>query len=1215
MKPNPRIRGSRFLGAALVATTLACAAADYPAKVQSNNPVLYWRLNDKPSIPAADKAVNKGSLGALADGYYLGAASHPAPGALAGSSDTAVSLDATAGTVVSVPYSSELNPNGAFSAEAWVNPNALTTTAAPTCILASGQFAAPRSGWLIYQVDNGWSFRMYNQNGTATSANIVGGTAPEIGVWYHVVAVYDGTTAYLYVNGVQAASAAPTGYVPSAGGPLFVGGRSDSSFWWNGTADEVALYSKALTAAEVDAHYKNGVNASRATPYDQAVLASGPSAYYRLNEAAYTAPTTLPTAKNLGSAGAASDGSYNPGVNPLAAGPIPPTYKGFETDNNAGGFNGSVGFVGSTANLNDLAKFTVIGWLKRGLAHSGRGGYFGQNDLLEFGDADSGANIEAWINAYGTNIKIPFPFKDNEWGQIALVGDNESGAVLYTNGVPAFTLARTVDSFGTSAFNFNVGGGGIFNTAGDYFLGNIDEVAVFDKALTAQQVQEIYYAANIAPTIATQPAVPGRELFEGNAATLSVTAVGTPPLRYQWRKGGTDLPGKTSAELALTGLTVADSGAYDVVISNAHGSVTSASVTLTIRPADIFPPVLQYAAGNSTFNGVRVWFSEPLDQASAQTLANYQLSDGLTVTAAKLSAAPGSVGDNIVDLTTSTQTPGKTYTLTVSGVKDQSSPANTVVAASAVTFGSWTLGTGYLKFEHFDNLPGAADSDITSALADPRVVAGNPTTSGYISGRFDTRSIFPDDTHENFLSRITGWITPTESGDYYFFLRSDDAGRLYLSTTETLPNPATDTPICIEEDCCDAFAEPDAGDPATTSAPITLQAGKRYGVLALLKEAGGGDYLEVAWRKSTDTTAAGSLPYLPGKFFATYVDPNTDVQFTKQPVNLPAVLPTPVVEFASANFASGDGKFTVENTEKVPPGPWTHNAATGAWSADGGESACTGPYNSRLNSPAYVVPQTEEVTLTFSHRYSFEGDYWDGGVVRISVNGGDFTPVAPENFTANGYASGKIQGTGDINGQRGFNGDSAGYAGGGFITSSVILGSFKKNDTLVVQFLGAWDDCTTASVPGWVIKTVQLAYGKAPRAVTLEALATASKQGKPATLGYQWQRNDGSGFVDITDATTASYRFFPAAADLAAQFRVLALVPGKSVSSETVKVFEDTGAPEIKIARTETTTTITFTGRLQSATAVAGPYSDVAGASSPYAVSNPASAVFYRSAK
>lgn len=1213
MRSNNILKKIPLSCAILLAAGLVPAQADYAAKVLSYGPVNYWRLNENVTVPGGDRAVNLGSLGTAADAFYLGAAIHPVSGALAAGSDSAVSLDATAGTAVTVPYSAALNPSGAFTVEAWLSPNVETTTAAPTCALASGQFATSRSGWLVYQVDNGWNFRMYAQDALNTSVSVTGGGAPSIGTWHHVVAVYDGTTAYIYVNGVLGASAAPTGYVPSAGGPFFIGGRSDSSFWWNGFADEVAFYDKALTAAEIDARYKNGISAAPSTPYQQLILASAPLAYYRLNEEAYTPPSTLPVAKDLGSAGASGDGSYNPGADARAAGPRPPVYSGFEAGNTGFGGNGNSGFVGTPATLNDLPQFTVTGWLKRGAIHSGRGGYFGQNDLLEFGDADAGANIEAWINAYGTNIKVPFPFRDDDWGLITLVGDGSS-ATLYTNGMPALTITQSVESYGSSSYNFNIGGGGIFNVAGDYFLGNIDEVAVFDKALTAEQVRDLYFAANIAPVILTQPTAPPRDLFEGNTVTLSVAATGTPPFTYQWRKAGSDLAGKTSAELVFSSITVDDAGTYDVVVSNAYGNATSTAVTLAVKPADTIAPTVQYAAGTISFTEVTVWFSEALDPTTAQTAGNYQISGGLTVVSAALSAPAGSVGDNIVILTTSAQTAGTTYTVTVTGVKDQSAPGNVVAPGSTVSFSSWTLATGFLKFEHFDNITGAADSDITRGLADPRVIAGTPTTSGYIQGRFDTRTIFADDSHEAYLARITGFITPTESGDYYFFLGSDDAGRLYLSPNETMPNPETDTPICIETDCCGAFQEPESGDPVTTDTPITLQAGKRYAVLALLKEGGGGDHLEVAWRKSTDTTPAASLPRLPGQYLSAYVDPNVELQFVKQPTDVAASLPSPVVEFATANFAQNDGGFTAENTDPAPPGPWFHDTGNGQWSADGGESACTGPYNSRLNSPAYVVPENEEVTLTFSHRYSFEGDYWDGGQVRISVNGGDFANVNADAFTANGYATGNIQGTGILTGQRAFNGDSAGYAAGSFVTSSVILGAFKKGDTLVVQFAGAWDECTTANAPGWVIKDVHLAYGKAPRASTFEAEASASRQGQSTAFTYQWQRDDGNGFVDIPDATAASFRIFPVAADLNARFRVLAVVPGKSEASTPVKLVEGgTITPEIAIARSGAAVTITFTGRLQSSPNPAGPYTDVAGSVSPYAVPASTGPLFFRS--
>jgi hypothetical protein len=677
------------------------------------------------------------------------------------------------------------------------------------------------------------------------------------------------------------------------------------------------------------------------------------------------------------------------------------------------------------------------------------------------------------------------------------------------------------------------------------------------------------------------------------------------------------LPGQTSATLSIPSLTLADSGAYDVVVTNPYGSATSAAVTINVKPAETVPPTLAYATGNRYFNQVRVWFSEGVDPVTAQTAANYQLSGGVTVLSAAVAAAPGNPGDNEVVLTTSAQTPGTMYTLTVSNVKDQSLAGNVIAPGSTIQFSSWAIVQG-LEFEHYNNLPGAGDGDITRALQDPRVIAGTPTTYALMTGDFSTRNVFPTDANENHLVRMTGWITPTVSGQYDFFINADDAARLYLSPNEIIPDPATATPIAVETDCCDAFQEPgtlndDGVTSPTTTSPIQLTAGQRYGVLALLKEAGGGDYLRIAWRKTDDFTPAGDLQPIPAQFLSTAVDPNVDIVFTTQPSDQQSV-PATGTEFASRNFAVNNGGMTVVNTEdKVPSEPWEYSA--GEWAAGAAADSCTGPFNSRLISPAFTVPQTSDVTLSFVHRYNMEPDLWDAGQVLYSVNGGPFTPVNPGNFTANGYAAGNIIGTGPIQGQRGFNGTSPGYGSGQFITSTVLLGRFNQNDTVAVQFLMAWDDCATAEAPNWVIKSFQLTYGVV-QPVTFQAAATASRRGQSLPVSYQWQRNDGAGWVNIPNETGSSYYFVPVAADFSAQFRVLAAVPGKSVASNPVRVStEPVGPPEIAIARGAGGITITYTGTLQSATTVQGPYSVVAGASSPYTVPNPTDTKFFRAVK
>jgi hypothetical protein len=77
---------------------------------------------------------------------------------------------------------------------------------------------------------------------------------------------------------------------------------------------------------------------------------------------------------------------------------------------------------------------------------------------------------------------------------------------------------------------------------------------------------------------------PTNQIVElGTNATFNVSADGSPPLSYQWRANGADLPGETSSYLVVTNIQLALSGTgYSVVVSNVFGSVTSSVAFLYI---------------------------------------------------------------------------------------------------------------------------------------------------------------------------------------------------------------------------------------------------------------------------------------------------------------------------------------------------------------------------------------------------------------------------------------------------------------------------------------------------------------------------------------------------------------------------------------------------------------------------------------------------------
>jgi chitodextrinase len=71
--------------------------------------------------------------------------------------------------------------------------------------------------------------------------------------WTHVATTYDGTTLSLYVNGVLKASLPVTGAITQSTGPLRMGGNDVWNEWFAGLIDDVRVYNRALTPAELQA--------------------------------------------------------------------------------------------------------------------------------------------------------------------------------------------------------------------------------------------------------------------------------------------------------------------------------------------------------------------------------------------------------------------------------------------------------------------------------------------------------------------------------------------------------------------------------------------------------------------------------------------------------------------------------------------------------------------------------------------------------------------------------------------------------------------------------------------------------------------------------------------------------------------------------------------------------------------------------------------------
>jgi len=344
---------------------------------------------------------------------------------------------------------------------------------------------------------------------------------------------------------------------------------------------------------------------------------------------------------------------------------------------------------------------------------------------------------------------------------------------------------------------------------------------------------------------------------ENEFITLSVEFTATnPPAVVQWQKDGANVPGLVGSTVRLGPLTVADAGAYRAVISTPGAVANSTAATVTVG-GDLKPPTIRSVVGNDTFDMLTVEFSEAVETNSSAEVLNYSLSGGATVSAVTV------ISPTVVRLTTSPQTPATSYTLTIENIMDTA--FNTSTTGTSRAFTTLDRVAGGLKFDVWFGITGTA---VGSLLNDPRYPA-SPDVLAYIR-EFSSRPVFPDASSMNdYGGRLSGWIVPPETTEYHFFIRSDDNSQLSLSMDD---NPANATVIASEGGCCGPFEEPGAPE---TSGPILLTGGNRYYIQAIWKEGGGGDYCDVAWRKVGDTNAAISLAFIPGAVLETYAPPAT----------------------------------------------------------------------------------------------------------------------------------------------------------------------------------------------------------------------------------------------------------------------------------------------------------------------------------------------------
>jgi hypothetical protein len=532
-----------------------------------------------------------------------------------------------------------------FTIEAWIRRSSSS----------SASLAAGNADLFAYG-NGGYGFGIYNDGSLYLTRAGVSSVQAASGLtdtnnFHHVAVTKSGTSVIFYLDGT---SVGTLDYddIFTFGGVVSIGAEGgDEQAPFYGAIDELAVYSRALVPAEIQAIYNAGsggkcdsfpptiyaqptnetVILGKNTTFSIGAIGSQPLSYqWNFNGTNILGATNF--SLTLTNVQFSQAGIYyvvvSNAVNPLASTnvtlavvPPPPCVTapadivswwpaegnaldiantndgvvendvayGPGEDGQAFVFNGGDSYIniGNPTSL-QLQDFTIEAWILR--SSSSIVSQVANNaDLLAYGSGGYGFGMlndgSLYLTKSGVDsVTVSTGLADTNNFHHAAVTKSGSTVIFYLDGASVGMVSYgSVFTFGSSV---SIGAQGGNEQAP--FYGAIDELAIYSRALSSNEILSIYNAGSGGKCDALPPAIyasPTNEsLMIGKNAAFSVGAAGSQPLSYQWSFDGTNILGATNFSLILTNVQFSQAGIYSVVVSNMVNPPASTNLTLTVNP-------------------------------------------------------------------------------------------------------------------------------------------------------------------------------------------------------------------------------------------------------------------------------------------------------------------------------------------------------------------------------------------------------------------------------------------------------------------------------------------------------------------------------------------------------------------------------------------------------------------------------------------------------